>query len=64
MRPIATLEAFRLAVLEAGLGELPPDELAFLKIYYDDAYEIIAGLDEALGADDEPATIFWAGSAT
>ncbi len=58
VRQIATIQAFRMAAIQAGLGELPADDLAFLKTYYDDACDFVVTLDDAVAPEDEPATVF------
>ena len=60
MRPFATKDDLRAAALEAGLGDLGPDELALLKTFHDDVCAFGVALRDALAADDEPATVFQA----
>lgn len=60
MRPFATKDDLRTAALEAGLGELGPDELALLKTFHDDACAFADALRNAVAGDDEPATAFQA----
>ena len=58
MRPFATENDLSAAALDAGLGEMGPDELALLKTFHDDACAFAVALREAVAGDDEPATVF------
>lgn len=61
MKPIATMDEFRVATLEAGLGEMSDEELAFMKNYYDGAVKMTVRIREVINLDDEPGTVFNAG---
>jgi len=54
---------FRAAVELAGLGDLPPDELALLRHYFDDWRAQVVQLRAVLEPADEPATVFVAAPA-
>lgn len=58
MRYIESLDELRVEVERAGLGALTPDELAFLKRYYDHAYEMSTQLHGVDTSEEEPATVF------
>jgi hypothetical protein len=49
---------FRAAVELAGLGDLPPDELALLRHYFDGWRTQVVQLRAVLELADEPATVF------
>jgi hypothetical protein len=51
-------EAFLVAVAGAGLGDVPADDLALLRRYYDGWRAQVAQLRPVLDLADEPATIF------
>ena len=57
------VEGFRAAVARAGLGDVPPDDLALLRHYHDGWRAQVAQLRPVVELADEPATIFVAGSA-
>jgi hypothetical protein len=54
---------FRAAVELAGLGDLPPDELALLRHYFDGWRAQVVQLRAVLELADEPATVFVAAPA-
>ena len=58
MEYIETLDEFRAHVERAGYGRLDDDELAFLKRYYDRAYEMCSQLHGVDTRAQEPAVVF------
>lgn len=58
MKAIETMEEFRTKTLEAGLGPMSDEELAFMKNYYDGAVEMTIRLREVIDLADEPGTVF------